>query len=147
MIEWYPNSLVVSSIVPTGPLTCSNVIEFYYPEEIVLFEREYVEAEQAAYKETAVEDEDICQRMEDGAARTLPPAPQRYRPLPVADRGRHDALPRVHAARTRASSRVFRFEKRRLTTGIAGDTGDTGKRVIRHRAFVFPVLPVCPVVN
>lgn len=66
MIEWYPHTLVVSFIVPTGPLTCTNVVEFYYPEEIALFEREFVEAEQAAYKETAVEDEDICQRMEDG---------------------------------------------------------------------------------
>jgi choline monooxygenase len=31
-----------------------------------LFEREFIEAEQAAYKETAVEDEDICQRMHEG---------------------------------------------------------------------------------
>lgn len=66
MIEWYPHVLVISFIVPTGPLTCTNVVEFYYPEDIVLFEREFVEAEQAAYRETAVEDEDICQRMDDG---------------------------------------------------------------------------------
>ena len=42
------------------------MIEFYYPEEIALFEREFVEAEQAAYRETAVEDDEICMRMTDG---------------------------------------------------------------------------------
>lgn len=66
MIEWYPHVLVISHIQPTGPLTCTNVVEFYYPEDIALFEREFVEAEQAAYTETAVEDEEICQRMDDG---------------------------------------------------------------------------------
>ncbi len=66
MIEWYPNVLVVSHIVPTGVNTCKNVVEFYYPEDIALFEREYVKAQQAAYFETAVEDKEICQRMQDG---------------------------------------------------------------------------------
>src|SRR5512146_1121567 len=51
MIEWYPHSLVISTIIPRGPQACINVIEFYYPEEIALFEREFVEAEQAAYRE------------------------------------------------------------------------------------------------
>jgi hypothetical protein len=58
--------LVVSSIVPRGPEACSNVIEFYYPEDIVLFEREFVAAEQAAYSETALEDAEICDRMTAG---------------------------------------------------------------------------------
>lgn len=66
MIEWYPNVLVVSHLIPTGVDTCSNVVEFYYPEDIALFEREYVKAQQAAYLETAVEDKEICQRMHDG---------------------------------------------------------------------------------
>jgi phenylpropionate dioxygenase-like ring-hydroxylating dioxygenase large terminal subunit len=66
MVEWYPHSLVVSSIIPRGPEACTNVVEFYYPEDIVLFEREFVEAEQAAYKETAVEDAEICARMTEG---------------------------------------------------------------------------------
>ena len=43
-----------------------NVVEFYYPEEIALFEREFVEAEQAAYMETAVEDDEIAIRMDEG---------------------------------------------------------------------------------
>lgn len=66
MLEWYPHVLVVSNIIPRGPNACTNVVEFYYPEDIALFEREFIEAEQAAYTETAIEDEDICQRMHDG---------------------------------------------------------------------------------
>jgi phenylpropionate dioxygenase-like ring-hydroxylating dioxygenase large terminal subunit len=66
MVEWYPHTLVVSTVWPTGIESCINVVEFYYPEDIVLFEREFIEAEQAAYMETAVEDEEICQRMQDG---------------------------------------------------------------------------------
>jgi phenylpropionate dioxygenase-like ring-hydroxylating dioxygenase large terminal subunit len=66
MIEWYPHALVVSTLIPRGPEACTNVVEFYYPEEIVLFEREFVEAEQAAYRETAVEDAEIIERMTAG---------------------------------------------------------------------------------
>ena len=66
MVEWYPHVLVISTIVPRGPEACSNVIEFYYPEDIVLFEREFVAAEQAAYEETALEDAEICARMTEG---------------------------------------------------------------------------------
>jgi len=66
MVEWYPHVLVISTIVPRGPEQCTNVVEFYYPEEIALFEPEFIEAEQKAYAETAVEDEEICQRMQDG---------------------------------------------------------------------------------
>jgi choline monooxygenase len=66
MVEWYPNTLVVSTIVPRGPDACTNIVEFYYPEDIVLFERDYVEAEKKAYRETAVEDDVICLRMHQG---------------------------------------------------------------------------------
>lgn len=66
MIEWYPNVLVVSHIIPTGVDSCTNVVEFYYPEDIALFEREYVKAQQAAYQETAEEDNEICMRMHQG---------------------------------------------------------------------------------
>jgi phenylpropionate dioxygenase-like ring-hydroxylating dioxygenase large terminal subunit len=66
MVEWYPHVLVVSSIIPTGIASCKNVVEFYYPEDIVLFERAFIEAEQAAYRETAVEDDEICMRMQEG---------------------------------------------------------------------------------
>jgi phenylpropionate dioxygenase-like ring-hydroxylating dioxygenase large terminal subunit len=66
MVEWYPHTLVVSNIIPTGIESCLNVVEFYYPEDIALFEREFVEAEQAAYRETAIEDDDICYGMHKG---------------------------------------------------------------------------------
>jgi choline monooxygenase len=66
MVEWYPHVLVISTVVPTGVESCANVVEFYYPEDIVLFEREFVDAEQAAYMETAIEDHEIAQRMHDG---------------------------------------------------------------------------------
>ena len=35
------------------------MVEFFYPEEIAAFEREFVEAEQAAYWETCIEDDEI----------------------------------------------------------------------------------------
>jgi phenylpropionate dioxygenase-like ring-hydroxylating dioxygenase large terminal subunit len=66
MLEWYPNVLVVSHLVPRSPTRTTNVVEFYYPEEIALFEREFVEAQQAAYVETAIEDNEICQRLDRG---------------------------------------------------------------------------------
>ncbi|HUO44569.1 MAG TPA: aromatic ring-hydroxylating dioxygenase subunit alpha [Burkholderiales bacterium] len=66
MVEWYPHALVISTIVARGPEACTNVIEFYYPEDIALFERSFIEAEQAAYEETAREDAEICERMTDG---------------------------------------------------------------------------------
>ena len=66
MLEWYPNVLIVSQLIPRSPTRTTNVVEFYYPEEIVLFEREFIEAQQAAYVETAAEDNEICVRMDRG---------------------------------------------------------------------------------
>jgi phenylpropionate dioxygenase-like ring-hydroxylating dioxygenase large terminal subunit len=66
MVEWYPHTLVVSTLYPKGPQKTLNVVEFYYPEEIAAFEREFVEAEQAAYWETCVEDDEIALRMDAG---------------------------------------------------------------------------------
>ena len=66
MIEWYPHVLVVSTLIPRGINRTTNIVEFYYPEEIALFEREIVESEQAAYMETAVEDDEIAERMDAG---------------------------------------------------------------------------------
>ena len=66
MVEWYPHVLVVSTLWPDGPQRTRNVVEFYYPEEIVLFEREFIEAEHAAYIETVSEDDEIALRMDAG---------------------------------------------------------------------------------
>jgi phenylpropionate dioxygenase-like ring-hydroxylating dioxygenase large terminal subunit len=66
MVEWYPHVLVVSTLIPKGPQKTLNVVEFFYPEEIAAFEREFVEAEQAAYAETCDEDDEIALRMDAG---------------------------------------------------------------------------------
>jgi choline monooxygenase len=66
MLEWYPHVLVISTLIPRGVDRTTNVVEFYYPEDIALFEREFVEAEQAAYMETAAEDDEIAERMDAG---------------------------------------------------------------------------------
>ena len=66
MVEWYPHVLVVSTLYPKGPQKTLNLVEFYYPEEIHAFEREFVDAQQAAYWETCVEDDEIALRMDAG---------------------------------------------------------------------------------
>jgi choline monooxygenase len=66
MLEWYAHVLIVSTLIPRSVDRTTNVVEFYYPEEIALFEREFVEAEQAAYLETAIEDDEIAERMDEG---------------------------------------------------------------------------------
>lgn len=66
MVEWYPNVLVVSTVIPKGPQKTLNMVEFFYPEEITAFEREFVEAQQAAYMETCIEDDEIALRMDAG---------------------------------------------------------------------------------
>ena len=66
MMEWYPNVLVVSQLIPRSPTRTTNIVEFYYPEEIALFEREFIEAQQAAYIETAAEDDELCRRLDRG---------------------------------------------------------------------------------
>ncbi|MFM6991380.1 MAG: aromatic ring-hydroxylating oxygenase subunit alpha, partial [Rhodoferax sp.] len=43
MVEWYPHVLTVSTLHPMGVDKTMNMVEFYYPEEIAAFEREFVE--------------------------------------------------------------------------------------------------------
>jgi choline monooxygenase len=66
MVEWYPHVLTVSTLHPISPTQTMNMVEFYYPEEIVAFEREFVQAQQAAYMETCLEDDEIAERMDAG---------------------------------------------------------------------------------
>ena len=66
MVEWYPHVLTVSTLHPISPTKTLNMVEFYYPEEIAAFEREFVEAQQAAYMETCIEDDEIGERMDAG---------------------------------------------------------------------------------
>ena len=66
MIEVYPQTVVISYLIPRDVSTTSNVIEFYYPKDIVDNHPSYIVAQQEAYLETAREDEELCQRMHDG---------------------------------------------------------------------------------
>ena len=66
MVEWYPHVLTVSTLHPVGVDKTMNRVEFYYPEEIQAFEREFVESQQAAYMETCIEDDEIGERMDAG---------------------------------------------------------------------------------
>jgi choline monooxygenase len=66
MVEWYPHVLTVSTLIPQSVDKTLNVIEFYYPEDIALFEPEFMAAQRAAYMETAVEDDEIAERMDRG---------------------------------------------------------------------------------
>lgn len=66
MVEWYPHVLTVSTLHPLAVDKTMNVVEFFYPEEILAFEPEFIEAQRAAYMETAVEDDEIAERMDQG---------------------------------------------------------------------------------
>lgn len=66
MIELYPHVAVLSTLHPVSPQETINIVEFYYPEDIAAFEREFVQAQRAAYMETAVEDDEIAERMDAG---------------------------------------------------------------------------------
>ena len=66
MVEWYPHVLTLSTLHPISPTKTMNVVEFYYPEEIAAVEPEFIEAQRAAYMETAVEDDEIGERMDAG---------------------------------------------------------------------------------
>ena len=65
-VECYPHMLVISTLWPRGPQKTTNVIEFYFPEEIALFEPDAVAAMRAAYMETAAEDDEVARRMDAG---------------------------------------------------------------------------------
>ncbi|MBM3395058.1 MAG: Rieske 2Fe-2S domain-containing protein [Betaproteobacteria bacterium] len=65
-MEWYPHCLVMSTVLPRGTERCVNVVEFYYPEDVALFERELVECHQAAYFESAAQDQAICEHLHNG---------------------------------------------------------------------------------
>ena len=66
MVEWYPESLIVSHVVPLTPDKTTNVVDFYYPRDVVENRPEIVEAHQASYIETAIEDGVIADHMDRG---------------------------------------------------------------------------------
>ena len=66
MVEWYPQTVVISTLYPLEAQKTLNITEFYYAEEIALFKEEYIQSQKDAYKETAEEDDEIAERMEQG---------------------------------------------------------------------------------
>ena len=66
MIECYPKVIVISVVEPLSATKCRVITEFYYPDEILGFDSEYVELQQKVYFETAKEDDEICYRMNEG---------------------------------------------------------------------------------
>jgi phenylpropionate dioxygenase-like ring-hydroxylating dioxygenase large terminal subunit len=69
MIEWYPMVLVISTIIPDGPEKTINQVEFFHPEDIMHFDKQYISGARAganAYLETAIEDNEIGEKMQAG---------------------------------------------------------------------------------
>lgn len=66
MLEWYPEALAVSFLLPVSPSTTLNVVDFFYPPEILEGHPAIVEAHQAAYDESAAEDRMIVERIDRG---------------------------------------------------------------------------------
>jgi len=91
MVEWYPHVLTVSTVHPVGPQKTLNTVEFYYPEEIAAFEREFVEAQKAAYMETCAEDDEIAERMDAGRSALLARGDDEFGPYqsPMEDGMQH----------------------------------------------------------
>ena len=66
MVEWYPEALIVSQVIPRSPTLTTNVVDFFYPEDVTNERPEIIEAHQASYIETADEDGVIAERMDRG---------------------------------------------------------------------------------
>lgn len=66
MIEVFPHALVLSTLYPRSVHETLNVVEFYYPAELLETNRELCEAHRAAYLETALEDDEIAERTDAG---------------------------------------------------------------------------------
>lgn len=66
MLEWYPEALAVSFLLATSASTTRNVVDLYYPAEILDGHGEIVAAHQAAYDESASEDRLIVERIDRG---------------------------------------------------------------------------------
>jgi len=66
MIEVFPQALVLSTLHPRGPRETLNTMEFYYPDEVLAFDPELALAHRTAYLETALEDDEIAERIDAG---------------------------------------------------------------------------------
>ena len=65
MIEYYPGTCIVGSVYPTE-MGCKFFHEFYYEDDIIAFDPEFIALEQASYNEACAEDEEVCRRIQLG---------------------------------------------------------------------------------
>ena len=61
-----PHVLTLSTLHPASTSRTLNLVEFYYPEAITAFEREFIEAQQATHMETCAQDDKIAECMDAG---------------------------------------------------------------------------------
>jgi phenylpropionate dioxygenase-like ring-hydroxylating dioxygenase large terminal subunit len=66
MIEWYPKILVITTLNPITPQSTKVHAEFYYHNDIHYFNKNYIECHQAAYRETANEDDELSRKIDSG---------------------------------------------------------------------------------
>lgn len=66
MLEWYPEALAVSFLVAESAGSTLNVVDLFYPRDVIDAHPEIVEAHQAAYDESAAEDRFIVERIDQG---------------------------------------------------------------------------------
>ncbi len=66
MLEWYPKTIVISTLHPITPQKTLNTTEFYYSEDVGLFDSEFIINQQKAYYETVLEDDEIAIKMDRG---------------------------------------------------------------------------------
>jgi phenylpropionate dioxygenase-like ring-hydroxylating dioxygenase large terminal subunit len=114
MVEWYPESLIVSHLVPIAPDKTTNIVDFYYPEDVLRDRPDIVEAHQASYIETANEDGVIADHMDRGRRALLA-------------RGDDDAGPYQHPMET-GMAHFHDYLHRYLDTEINGAPVDLRSR-------------------
>lgn len=84
MLEWYPNTLVVSSIWPTdNPNESFNIIEYHHLDAVSAFDNIFVDVQLESYRSTANEDADICELIQLGRINAL----ESYKTHPVLEKG------------------------------------------------------------
>jgi len=66
MFEWYPEALAVSFLLAESSSSTVNVVDLYYPSDVLTEHPDIVQAHQAAYEESAAEDRFIVERIDQG---------------------------------------------------------------------------------
>ena len=66
MIEVFPYALVLSTLYPKSAHSTLNVVEFYYPTALLERHPDLAESHRKAYMETAIEDDEIAERIDAG---------------------------------------------------------------------------------